>query len=295
MRIIKILYLILLLLLTGIFQVVGQERSDFRVSFSETDREKLNELNLLVVLQEDVKDLSALNQWMSQVYENGFLLANYDLEGVDSLATSVQLELGERFEWATLTQGNLPDQLLSKTGYKPNFFNQKIVNFRKVSRFFEKIIEHSENNGYPFASIELRALEILNTQVSAEVAFDPGPYIVFDSLSLVNKNKIKPAFLSAYLKIKPGSAYDQRKIDNIPDLINPLPYLSLKDKPVLYFANEQCRVSLDLIDQKASAFDGIIGFLPNENETGKLLVTGQVYLELENLFRSGKRLGLNWQ
>lgn len=295
MRIIKILYLILLLLLTGIFQVVGQGRSNFRVLISESDKGKLNELNLLVILQEDVKNLSALNQWMSQVYENGFLLANYDLKLTDSLATSVRFELGERFEWATLSQGNLPDQLLSKTGYKPNFFNQKIVNFRKVSRFFEKIIEHSENNGYPFASIELRALEILNTQVSAEVAFNSGPYIVFDSLSLVSKNKIKPAFLSAYLKIKPGSVYDQRKIDNIPDLINPLPYLSLKDQPVLYFANEQCRVSLDLIDQKASAFDGIIGFLPNENETGKLLVTGQVYLELENLFRSGKRLGLNWQ
>jgi len=294
-RIIKILYLILLLLLTGIFQVIGQERGDFRVSISESDREKLNELNLLVVLQEDVKNLSALNQWVSQVYENGYLLANFDLENMDSLTTSVRLELGERFEWATLTQGNLPDQLLSKTGYKPNFFNQKIVNFRKVSRLFEKIIDYSENNGYPFASIELRALEILNTQVSAEVAFNPGPYIVFDSLSLVSKNKIKPSFLSAYLKIKPGSAYDQRKIDNIPDLLNSLPYLSLKDQPVLYFANEQCRVSLDLIDQKASAFDGIIGFLPNENETGKLLVTGQVYLELENLFRSGKRLGLNWQ
>lgn len=283
------------MLLTGIFQVVGQGRSNFRVLISESDKGKLNELNLLVILQEDVKNLSALNQWMSQVYENGFLLANYDLTLTDSLATSVRFELGERFEWATLSQGNLPDQLLSKTGYKPNFFNQKIVNFRKVSRFFEKIIEHSENNGYPFASIELRALEILNTQVSAEVAFNSGPYIVFDSLSLVSKNKIKPAFLSAYLKIKPGSVYDQRKIDNIPDLINPLPYLSLKDQPVLYFANEQCRVSLDLIDQKASAFDGIIGFLPNENETGKLLVTGQVYLELENLFRSGKRLGLNWQ
>jgi len=64
---------------------------------------------------------------------------------------------------------------------------------------------------------------------------------------------------------------------------------------MLYFANEQCQVSLDLNDEKASAFDGIIGFLPNENENGKLLITGQLYLKLENLFRSGKRLELNWQ
>ncbi len=281
--------------MTGISQVIGQQAGDFKISISEPDRKKLVELNLLVVLREDVSNVGTLNQWMYQVYENGYLLANYELENVDSVITKVHFELGERFEWATMTQGNLPDQLLSKTGYKANFFNQEIVNFRKVSRFFEKVIQHSENTGYPFASIQLRALEVINNQVSAEVDYDTGPYILFDSLDLVGKNKIKPGFLSAYLKIKPGSAYDQRKIDNIPDLINVLPYLSMEDVPVVYFANEECRVSLDLADRKASAFDGIIGFLPNENETGKLLVTGQVYLKLENLFRSGKRLELNWQ
>lgn len=275
--------------------VFSQESGNFKVLVTESDRVKLQELNLLESLTKYVNDKATLNQWMYQVYENGYLIANYEIGRADSISFEIHFELGERFEWATLTQGNLPDQILSKTGYKPNFFNQKIVNFRKISRFFEKVIEHSENNGYPFASIQLSALEVLNNQVSAEVEYDPGPYIVFDSLILVNRNKIKPAFLSAYLKIKPGSAYDQRKIENIPELINPLPYLSLEDLPSIYFANEQSRVSLDLKDQKASAFDGIIGFLPNENESGKLLVTGQVYLKLENLFKSGKRLELNWQ
>jgi outer membrane protein assembly factor BamA len=281
--------------LTGISQALGQQPDNFKVFVTESDREKLNELNLLVLLEQNVRDTETLIQWMYRVYENGYLLANYETENVDSVSVEIHLELGERFEWATLTQGNLPDQLLSKTGYKPNFFNQKIVNFRKISRFFEKVIEYSENSGYPFAGIQLSALAVMNNQVSAEIDFDPGPYIVFDSLMMINKNEIKPGFLSAYLKIKPGSAYDQRKIDNIPDLVNPLPYLSLEDLPSLYFANEQCKVSLELKDQKASAFDGIIGFLPNQNEAGKLLVTGQVYLKLENLFRSGKRLELNWQ
>ena len=295
MRIIKILYFILLLFLTGISQALGQQPDNFKVFVTESDREKLNELNLLVLLEQNVRDTETLIQWMYRVYENGYLLANYETENVDSVSVEIHLELGERFEWATLTQGNLPDQLLSKTGYKPDFFNQKIVNFRKISRFFEKVIEYSENSGYPFAGIQLSTLAVMNNQVSAEIDFDPGPYIVFDSLMMINKNEIKPGFLSAYLKIKPGSAYDQRKIDNIPDLVNPLPYLSLEDLPSLYFANEQCKVSLELKDQKASAFDVIIGFLPNQNEAGKLLVTGQVYLKLENLFRSGKRLELNWQ
>ena len=182
MRIIKILYLILLLFLTGRSQVLGQEPGNFRVLITESDKAKLKDLNLLALLEEKVKDRGTLNEWMYRVYENGYLLANYERVHIDSASSEIRFELGERFEWATLTQGNLPDQLLSKTGYKTNFFNQKIVNFRRISRLFDKVIEYSENNGYPFASIQLSALEVMNNQVSAVVDYDPGPYIVFDSL-----------------------------------------------------------------------------------------------------------------
>ena len=38
-----------------------------------------------------------------------------------------------------------------------------------------------------------------------------------------------------------------------------------------------------------------MGLLPNELDPGQVLVTGQLNLELHNLFQSGKRLGIEWQ
>jgi outer membrane protein assembly factor BamA len=194
-----------------------------------------------------------------------------------------------------LNKGNLPTELLTRTGYKPGFFKQRIINFSRITKLFASVLAYAENNGYPFASIKLKELEINGNQASAGIDFNAGPYITFDSLKILNTNKIKSQFLAAYLKIKPGSRYDQRKIDNITTLIDAQPYLIILKPPELYFANEKCQITLDLKDEKASAFDGIVGLLPNENEEGKLLVTGQVYLKLENLFRSGKRLELNWR
>jgi outer membrane protein assembly factor BamA len=141
----------------------------------------------------------------------------------------------------------------------------------------------------------LAGLEILDQELSAEIDFNPGPFITFDSLILINKNKVKTAFLAAFLNVKLNSPYDQRKINRIPSLIDPLPYLSINKVPELHFANEKCEILLDLTDEKASAFDGIVGFLPNQSEPGKILITGQVYLKIENLFRSGKRLELDWK
>ena len=295
MRIIKILYLILFLLSTANLPASAQQKKVFGMSISEKDEKTLLDLGLLELFRDRVSDQKTLKQWMSLVYENGYLLANYRLIEEDSLHYTVFLEVGDAFVWASLEQGNLPDQVLYKTGYKNSFFNQGIVNFRRVSRLFRKVIGYSENNGYPFASIQLEALEIEGGRVSARIDYNPGPFITFDSITLINKNKIKPGYLGALLNMKPGSTYDQRKVDAIPGLIGQIPYITLQEDPVLYFANEQCRISLALSDQKASAFDGIVGFLPNENEEGKLLITGQLYLHLQNLFRSGKNLELNWQ
>jgi hypothetical protein len=44
-----------------------------------------------------------------------------------------------------------------------------------------------------------------------------------------------------------------------------------------------------------NVFDGVIGFLPNENESGKLLITGEVDLQLYHLGGKGRDFSVSWQ
>ena len=47
--------------------------------------------------------------------------------------------------------------------------------------------------------------------------------------------------------------------------------------------------------KRSSQVNFIVGFLPSANETGKLMVTGDVNLDLKNLFGTGESLLLKWQ
>jgi hypothetical protein len=52
---------------------------------------------------------------------------------------------------------------------------------------------------------------------------------------------------------------------------------------------------LYLENKKANTFNGIIGFLPENEETGKLLITGELNLNLINPFGKGEEIYLQWE
>jgi len=232
---------------------------------------------------------------MNYFYEKGYLLASYYIENPDSVTCQFTVTLGESFKWAQLKQGNLPDEIFLKTGFKKNIFQDDIFNFNRITKLFRSVVQYSERHGYPFARIKLVEIEIKEHRIAAKLYYDPGPYIYFGSLRIGPEMNLKSSFLAAYLNARPGMPFDQRKIDHFPMRLRQLAFIRLTGKPSILFRNDSCDIHLDLKKVKANSFDGIIGFLPNENEPDKLLITGQIFLGLDNLFRSGKKLNVQWQ
>ena len=112
MRIIKTLIVILLLESGCFLPVKGQQSTNYKLLLSVEDRQKLDEANLIELFESNVGNISHLNLWMNHIYEYGYLLASYELSKNDSAVTFINLDLGGRFTWAELIQGNLHDELL---------------------------------------------------------------------------------------------------------------------------------------------------------------------------------------
>jgi len=279
----------------GFFCVMAQDQNKYILLLSEEDRHKLDKGQLMSVFRKEVKNDSDFDQFMHYFYEMGYLLAAYEIKKTDSSQIQIQISLGELFSWAELDQGNLPDEIFLKTGFRKNIFINQIVNFNIITRLFKAVINYSENHGYPFARIRLTHVNITDKKLNAMLDYDPGPLITFDHLRIGDDVNIKPKFLEVYLNIKQGMVYDQRRVDRIFYLINQLAFVSMNKIPDLTFVEDMCRIQLNLKSLKSNTFDGIIGLLPNENEPNKLLITGQIFLGLDNLFRSGKRLNIEWQ
>jgi outer membrane protein assembly factor BamA len=231
----------------------------------------------------------------SDLYQLGYLNPemNQEQQGNDSLFLFVNT--GEKFEWLRLSSGNIEPVFLLKAGVDLKQISAKPFNYSEVVRIFENILKFSENQGYPFASVGLDSVIRTENRFYGALDLDLGPLIRFDSLKITGNSKIKKEFLSKYLQIRPSDPFSQKKVNEGVRQITNLPYLRWAGEPELSFQNEEASLYLPLDDRRINSIDGIIGFLPNELEGGRMLVTGQFDLALYNVAGKGRNYELHWQ
>lgn len=270
---------------------------DYYLEFEGTAAD-LREVEKYNIEKQSNDSLILLNQVIDlqqNLQEQGFLSVNIDPFWKDSNHLLATVRLGDRFQWLKLAQGNVDAVMLQKIGYKEKFYLNKPFHYREVSQLMIKLIRYSGDSGYPFASVRLDSVRIHDAGVSARLAYDSGPHITFDTVVLAEQIKINPRFLQAYLRIQPGASFSETVIEDLPDRIKKLPYLRITEKPLLTFQNDQASTYLSLQSTNANQIDGVIGFLPNAKGEGGLLLTGQFNLLLQNMFGSGRSLGLQWE
>ncbi len=226
----------------------------------------------------------------------GYLLARVSNSNfLDNELMDITIATHQRFDWVELGRGNLEDWLILRAGIDFRMFYDKPVNFNALQRAFDRILQVTDNHGYPFASVGLDSLYLENESLGAEVRLDLGPKITFDTLQVTGGSRTKPVFLSRSLGLIPGEAFSQRKVDRALQTLRNIPYVQLADPPSLTFQNQEATLYLPLEDRKLNTIDGIIGFLPNEIEANRMLVTGQFDLELYNVSGKGRNYSVNWQ
>lgn len=240
--------------------------------------------------------IQAVSRLVSDLQKDGYFQAKAaDLSKVDSAEWQVAVTTGPRYDWAFLSAGNLSPLMLEKTGFRERFFLNKPFSYQDIQVLMERILVAAENEGFPFASVRLAEVEIEGEQIHAELSYRPGPYITFGVLHIHGTEKVKADFLATQLRISEGSAYSEKKVNRISSLIRTILFLELTEPVSVRFQNDEAEVHLSLSDRESDQVDALLNFLPNENEPGTLLLTGQAEVSLNNLMRSGKQLSLQWR
>jgi translocation and assembly module TamA len=238
--------------------------------------------------------VQGVNQVFLGLHRQSYLLAHLDslFWGKDSIR--IWVSQGKAFKWVNLGQGNVSEEWLSASGYREKLYQNRRFSYRQVEHLEERLLQTAENQGYPFAMVWLDSVQVEIGRIWARLYLEPGYPFRFDTLSISGSARLSPRFLRRYLRIFPRDLFSQQKVDQSEDLLRQLPYLHVRESPELVFHNERVYLNLPLDSRKASQFNGVIGFLPNESGKG-LQLTGEVNLQLHNLFQSGKRLDLFWQ
>lgn len=233
------------------------------------------------------KETEFLDSLQTVVRNEGYLEAFFRKERrTDSLL--VQVFLGKKYFWKAFTVEDVPTQFSKNIKSISNDYNSALM-------WMKEIVTEAENQGFPFAKVILNKIEIEGDSVRANLDFDAGPLIIWDSVQVTGNTKTQSEYIQNLTGITPGSSFSQTQLSQASKLLQRSPYFSLTREPELAFQIKKAVPVFALRDRNTNVLDGIIGLLPNENEPGKMLITGQLDLELYHLGGKGRDVEIHWQ
>jgi outer membrane protein assembly factor BamA len=287
-------YCIFLLLASCANVSLGQNQFGLNVSY-ENDNFTKKKPGFKRNFSNPAQRNKAINDLYSELHAQGYLGAEAIIEKTDSNTIFIRFYPGSTYKWAKLRTGNIDQEIISKNAYRDKFKYGERFSISAFVNVGKNILNEYENQGYPFASIRLDSVIISNNFIEASLLVNKGNQITIDSIIIEGKSKINRHFIYNYLNIKPGDLYNESAVSKISKRLKELPFLTEEKPPVIEFSPDKAKIKLQLNHRNASSFSGIIGFMPNNSQSGKLLITGDVQLKLNSALGYGEQLDLNWR
>ncbi len=229
-----------------------------------------------------------LDSMQRSLHDEGYLSPVIERMEISADSLVVNVILGEQYFWESIAVGNVPGELSQKVDPVTSHYISGL-------RWMQGIIREAENKGYPFAQIKLDSIQRKGNKLAAVVDFDPGPLILWDSLVVIGDTRTQNKFIQQITGIRPGLSFSQKQLDEAARSLNRSPYFRQVQPPIVDFKLKKAQPTFTLQDRNTNVLDGIVGLLPNENEPGKMLITGQLDLELYHLGGRGRDVALHWQ
>lgn len=244
-----------------------------------------------------------INNLTGNLLEKGYPAASVDSAAFDSASATIKLYIGEAYKLAFINTTAVNKRELEAAGWNEKSIVNKPLEWPRLQQLKENLLAYYEENGYPFAKIQLDSLRFNNGQISASLKADKGPRYKIDSLHINGSARINNIFLQRYLDIKEGSYYQKSKLQNINKRLLELPYLDQSKPWDMSMLGTGSTINLYLLPKKSSQINLLVGFLPATQVANnsydqvrtKLLFTGEATINLKNALGNGELIGLDWQ
>jgi outer membrane protein assembly factor BamA len=227
--------------------------------------------------------------------KDGYISASIDSVSKKGNDITAFLRRGSEFKWKQMNFQSPEPNILRKSGIRSNEFTNQKMNPEKLHSDQDNIIRYYENNGYPFAQFRLDSITWDQEKITANARINKMQYFSFDSITLKGNVKISSLYIYKYVGIKPGAPYDESIAKAVGARLKEISFLRETRPYEIIFAQDKAKLYLYLDNKKSNYFNGIIGVLPNDKTTGKLLVTGEVDFYLVNAIGHGETVSFDWK
>lgn len=227
----------------------------------------------------------------------GFSTASVDSVEYGRDTASVVLFFGRVYKMGYIDTKQVEKPLLEYAGWNDHDHINKVLDIQQLQAMQSRILDYLENNGHPFAKVQLDSLQLENDQFSATLKVIKGPLYKIDSIRVYGDANISADFLQHYLDIPAGSIYRKARLQNIHKKLLELPYVEETQPWDITMLGTGSLLNVYLKPKRSSQVNVLIGLLPpdDQSQSGKLRVTGEAVINLRNAFGRGEQIGINWQ
>lgn len=237
-----------------------------------------------------------LKSVIRQLHDQALIEASVDtITQTDSVFTAL-LHIGPPFMWLQLNAEKRLTEPLHAAGFRAKAFQDRPVQWSQWRKIQSNLLRQYENKGYPFAQVSLGNIDIEEARIAATIEVQPGPLFLFGKLETEGNLRLSRQYLQRYLGIVPGDPYHHEKVLQMRDRLRALPFVSLRQDPLIVFRQDSTAdISLLLDPRKAGRFDFLIGVLPNSSQVGRMLITGSLYADFHNQLGQGERIAASFE
>lgn len=254
---------------------------------------KCNKLFSKNILQDNIDSIT--NEYINCLRNYSYIATSMDSIKIKKDSVFVYVYNNTKYRWQNLSFIDDKPQLMNGLHIKTKKYENKPIFYEEILKLKSKILSNYENNGYPFVSIKTDSLEVAKGYISANYNVVSGDLINFDSLEIIGNIKLSQPYLEHYLGVVNKNIYCEKKVKLINQRVKELPFLSIDKSTEIYFINKTAKVRLFLKPKKANQFNGILGITPDNKTPGKILLTGDVSLNLINLFKIADQIEFTWK
>ena len=295
----------ILLFIINCFSINAQDTLKFRIQAIDKDSSFINNIsNYKRSVSSDDEMILEISRVINQLQSNGYIKARIINIYYQYPIHIAILEVNEEIKWGNLKLNDGENEIISKSSNRFESLENRPANFNSLKKNIETLLRYYENNGYPFAQIQIDSISNYENKLSANIQINKNKLIIIDSVNIISPNNnskksiISRAYLYNYLGIKPGDLYNEELIRNIKSRIKELQFIEeLRPSSITFFADKAI-LNLFIKARQSNRFDFIIGVLPNNstvNTASKILVTGDGLLNLNNAFYRGEQLNFKFE
>lgn len=293
-RLIKILFVFTAFIFIESWSINAQQIKCLQIIVSDNSHD-FKHFNKHYTIKDTAFINKRVNEVLNTLWRKGFIAATIDSLSYYKGCNAVYITPGIKYHWSSVRFKTKNISGAGNLKLDTNKFINRELSYDHLLRKLNRLVESSENNGYPFACIYLDNISFTDSSVGAEVVLERNQIIYYDSIVNKGNLNISNTFLMNYLKMHQGDLYNEKDVSRITKRLKQLSFAELDEQMELEFNDSKLNTIIRLNKRNANRFDGIIGFMPENKDSKKLLVTGDLNLVLKNSFGNGEQLFLRWR